>query len=280
VRFHIPTSLVAAATIALAGAPAALADTSVSSNWAGYAVHRSGVHFSQVSAVWRQPTASCASGNQSYSAAWVGLGGYSTSSSALEQVGTEVDCSLSGRVVSSAWYELVPAPSEPIELTVHPGDLMAAVVGVVGHRVTVTLNDLTRHHSFSKTMHSASIDVSSADWIVEAPSDCISATSCQTLPLANFGKVAFASTFAKSTTGYLGAILSSTWDPTKITLSPGGRRFIAYRGSGPSAGGAVPGKLTASGSAFSVNYQQVSVQSNPFFGARRTAAGYLVHTGR
>jgi hypothetical protein len=281
VRVHIPTALIVAATVALAAAPAAVADSSISSNWAGYAVHRPGVHFREVSAFWREPSASCTSGNESYSATWVGLGGYSTTSKALEQIGTEVDCTASGRLVSSAWYELVPAASQTISLTVHPGDVMSASVNVVNHRVTVTLNDLTRRRSFTKTLHAASIDVSSAEWIVEAPSDCISATSCQTLPLADFAKTTFGLAGAKTTSGYLGAISSHAWSATRITLSPGGRRFIAYQGSGPSAGAAAPSKLDPNGSSFSVNYEQVSVQSNPFFTRRApSAGGYIVHGSR
>jgi hypothetical protein len=277
VRVHFPIAAIATAAVALAGAPGALADSTVSSNWSGYAVHRSGVRFRQASAVWRQPSASCKSGNESYSATWVGLGGYSASSDALEQIGTEIDCN-GGRIVSSAWYELVPAPSQSIDMTVRPGDVMAAQVDVVGHRVTLTLQDTTRHRTFTKVLYTSAIDLSSAEWIVEAPSDCISATSCQTLPLADFGKTSFALAAATSTSGLAGTISSHAWGTTKITLSPGGRRFVAYRGSGASAGGAVPSKLTAGGSAFNVSYEQASVQSNPFFRNRASAsAGYLVH---
>ena len=70
----------------LSAAPAALAKTQTtqSTNWAGYAVHRDGASFHRVSANWTAPSASCTSGQPSYSSAWVGLGGYSPTSSALE----------------------------------------------------------------------------------------------------------------------------------------------------------------------------------------------------
>src|SRR5438045_7249221 len=65
-------------------APSALADSVQSSNWAGYTVHRAGVRFTKVLAAWRQPAPSCVGGQRTFSAVWVGLGGYSASSSALE----------------------------------------------------------------------------------------------------------------------------------------------------------------------------------------------------
>lgn len=281
-RFSLPAALLAATTMLLAGAPSALADNSISSNWSGYAVHRSGVRFRQVKAAWKQPTASCAAGSQSYSAQWVGLGGYSPSSNALEQIGTEIDCSSTGRALSSAWYELVPAPSETINLRVRPGDTMAASVTVVGHKVTVSLEDATTHRSFTKSLRAGAIDVSSAEWIVEAPSDCISINSCQTLPLADFGRASFGLASARTTTGRSGTIVSSHWGRTAITLSPGGPRFIVYQGAGPSSGAATPSGLLLGGSAFNVSYQQVSVQQGNRFAPRATAtaAGYLVHPGR
>jgi hypothetical protein len=281
-RFRLPTALIAATAVMLVAAPGALADSSVSSNWSGYAVHRSGVRFREVKAAWRQPTASCTAGPPSYSATWVGLGGYSENSNALEQIGTEVDCSASGHVISSAWYELVPAPSENINLRVNPGDSMAASVIVVGHRVTMSLEDATRHRWFTKSFEAASIDVTSAEWIVEAPSDCVSANYCTTLPLADFGTTSFALASARTTTGHPGTISSRYWGRTAITLSPDGRRFVDYRGSGQPAGAATPSGLMLGGSAFSVTYQQVSAQQNPFLARRATAAaaGYLVHPGR
>jgi hypothetical protein len=278
VRLRFPTVILAAAALALTGAPAAVADSGYSSNWAGYAVHRSGVGFRQVVAAWKQPKASCVAGNQTYSATWVGLGGYSQTSNALEQIGTEVDCNASGRVESSAWYELVPAPSQPISLTVHPGDNMSASVTVVGHRVVVALYDATHRQGFTKALYASSIDVSSADWIVEAPSACISDNSCQTLPLANFGSETFLFSGAVSTGGHAGTISDKSWDSTQITLSPGGRRFVVYKG----AGAATPSGLSMKGSSFKVTYNHVITQGNPFLAQRSSvsASAYMVHPGR
>jgi Peptidase A4 family len=263
---------------ALLAAPVALANTTKSTNWAGYAVHRAGVSFHQVSGTWTQPSARCVAGQLSYSAAWVGLGGYDPTSNALEQIGTEIDCTAGGKVSSSAWYELVPAPSKTISLSVAPGDVMHAIVTVTGHRVVVELDNLTTHHRFHKTLQTASIDVSSAEWIVEAPSQCVNQFACQALPLADFGSVAFASATVTPTTGPAGTIVDPRWGRTKIRLTTGNQRFIVARNTSDTAGTAAPSALRAGGSAFDVVYATGSSQSAPGFARdSRLRAGYVQH---
>jgi hypothetical protein len=212
---------------------------------------------------------------------WVGIGGFSQTSNALEQIGTEVDCTHAGSPVVSAWYELVPAPSNPIRMTVRPGDVMAAsVVLHSGRRVTLTLIDETRHRTFRKTIRASAVDATSAEWILEAPSECISATACQTLQLANFGTAQFGLALARSSTGHIGPIADPAWSATQITLSPHGRRYVSYSNHGSTAGGATPSSLDSTGSAFSVSYSQVAIQTNPFLGTRRavdTRRGHIVH---
>jgi Peptidase A4 family len=271
------TGVLALAAI-LTAAPSALANTTKSTNWAGYAVHRAGVSFRQISGSWTQPSATCVAGHPSYSSAWVGLGGYSPTSDALEQIGTEIDCDAAGQVVSSAWYELVPAPSKTISLAVQPGDAMHASVTVTGHHVAVELDDLTTHQSFHKSLHTAAIDVSSAEWIVEAPSQCISQFACQALPLANFGSVSFDSAAAVATNGSAGTIASSVWGRTKIKLSPGSQALIVSRSSSDSAGAAAPSALRADGSAFDVTYAVKTVQARSAVArASSLRAGYIQH---
>jgi Peptidase A4 family len=266
----------------MAFAPGAHADSSRSSNWAGYAVHRSGVSYRSVFATWRQPSVACTQGTQTYSAYWVGLGGFQRASTSLDQIGTEADCSVSGRPVMSAWYELVPAPSSRIKLTVRAGDVINASVTAYGHRVVVSLNDITRHRAFKKTLHPATVDVSSAEWIVEAPSNCIDLNICQTLPLANFGTSTFTSAGAKLVRGHAGSISDPAWGCTRINLTPGGRQFVVYHGPSVQVGTAAPGALRSGGSSFTVIYSQVSVEGNPFLSPRRTLlrSGHLVHSAR
>ena len=277
-RSSIVIALIAAACAVTA--PAALADSTNSSNWAGYAVHKPGVLFHTVSGTWRQPDANCMPGAQSYSAFWVGLGGFSLNAPALEQTGTEVDCSISGKVVSTAWYELVPAATVPIRLAVHARDLMRARVTVTGRQVVISLDDVTRHTGFKKTLNANVIDVSSAEWIAEAPSQCVSIDACQTLPLADFAPTKFDSATVKSSTGHAGSISDRSWGWTKINLTPGGRRYAAYNGSGPAAGAASTSSLISGGRSFSVSWALASAQGNPFNQDRRAAlraGGALYH---
>jgi hypothetical protein len=185
-------------------------------------------------------------------------------------------------VLSTAWFELVPAPSQTIRFKVDPGDTVTATVTVAGHKATISLKDWTRKRTFTRTVRAASIDVSSAEWIAEAPSDCISPTSCQTLPLADFGSTTFGFASVQSTRGRVGTISNSGWRATKIMLIPGGRRYVVNQGGGIPVGTASPSDLTANGSAFKVTYSQVFVQPNPNFTARASAAtaGRLVHPAR
>ena len=275
------TAVAAAVVVAvvLCAAPVALAKVTTSSNWAGFAVHRPGVAFRTVSGTWTQPAASCVAGQSSYSAVWVGIGGFKPTSDALEQIGTEVDCHASGRAVSSAWYELVPAPSKTISFVVDPGDVVHATVTVVGHQVTVELQDLTRNRTFRKTLFGSSIDTSSAEWIVEAPSECMNQVACQALPLANFGSVSFDSATATSTTATTGSILDAAWWRTKIRLTPSAQRFIVARQTSDTAGTATPSTLRAGGRRFDVTYSTVPVTPQTFAGPRQSflRAAYLVH---
>jgi len=277
IRTGLTASLIAAA--ALFAAPAAMAKTTTSSNWAGYAVHRSGVSFRKVSGTWTEPNASCIAGESTYSAVWVGIGGYQPTSNALEQIGTEVDCNPAGNAASSAWYELVPAPSKPISLAVHPGDVMHATVTVVGHQATLDLENLTTHRSFHRSFHAPSIDVSSAEWIVEAPSECISQFACQALPLANFGSVTFDSAAATSGAGTVGSIIAPAWLRTRIDLTPGAQRFIVARSTSDTAGSATASALTADGSGFDVTFSSIAYPPVQFSGTRqsRLRAAYIEH---
>jgi hypothetical protein len=277
VRLRLLTLLVTVGSAA-ALAPAALADTSQSSNWAGYAVH--GTSFTRVLGQWRQPRATCVPRTPTYSAIWVGIGGYSVNSNALEQIGTELDCRASGSTASSAWYELVPAPSQTIRFDVLPGDLVSAAVTVTGRTVVLSISNLTKHRTFSKTLH-GNVDVTSAEWIVEAPSDCFIDGSCQTLPLANFGSTTFRLARAVSSIGRSGSIADPSWATTKINLTPNGRRFASLGSGSNQIGTAIASALAASGNAFSVTYRGLTAGATPSVSRRHTPrAGRLIHPAR
>lgn len=235
----------------------ARADSATSTNWAGYAVHRTHVRFASVYGTWTVPRASCVSGYPTYSAMWIGLGGYSTTSQALEQIGTETDCTSSGRVATSAWYEMVPSASRDLSLHVRAGDAMAAQVTVAGRTTTLTLSDHTRRVSVTRRVHTSQLDTTSAEWILEAPSACSNSGTCTTLPLADFGSAGFSGSSARSSAGHTGTIADKDWGTTRIRLLTGGggrRQYVMYRGLGSGIGTATPSPLTAFGSAFSLAF--------------------------
>jgi Peptidase A4 family len=275
----LTAAAVGVAALALAGAPAASADSRDSANWSGYAVHRPGVKFTTVSGSWTQPSATCSPGHRTYSAFWVGLGGYDLSSNSLEQIGTEVDCSASGQVRSSAWYELVPAASRAISLRVRPGDAIRVTVTVNGHQVYMLLDDLTSKRSFHKTLRAGTVDVTSAEWIAEAPSECIGYDQCTTLPLADFGAASFNLARARSTTGRVGSISDPAWRWTKLRLLPGGQRFVVAQGSGMPAGESTPSPLAGDGTRFTVSYSHIALPAIVAMRARQASVsdGRLVH---
>jgi hypothetical protein len=270
-----------AGLVALACASSALAASSIaSSNWAGYAVQRQGVSFSDVTAKWVVPRATCTKGSPSFSAMWVGLGGYSLRSRALEQIGTELDCRSSGAAVASAWYELVPAPSKPVHLVVRQGDEIAASVSALGKQIHLKLYDLTRHHGFDRMLRASKLDVSSAEWILEAPSACFRLSACLTLPLANFGSAAFFGATAQDQGGHVGAISDSGWDLTMIRLLSGNSRFVGARGSKQPRGAAIPSPLLAGGGAFALTYASASSTRDAQRRAVDLRASQLVHPVR
>jgi hypothetical protein len=251
----VPLPIAAQAAAATAHQSASL--TATSSNWAGYVVRKSGVHFKRVMGSWNVPTVTCTPGHEAYSANWVGLGGYSSSSKALEQIGTDSDCNASGQARYSAWYELVPDAGHDIKMTVEAGDRISAGVTVKGSDVVMTLANTTRGTSVKKRLRASQVDVTSAEWIIEAPAMC-SGTSvndaiCRQMDLANFATTTFDRARAITAGGSTGTISSPLWSSTLISLVPDARaaRYSAL-------GSAVPGSLASTGSAFGVAYSTVS----------------------
>jgi hypothetical protein len=258
-------------TAVLSGpAAVARANTNTSVNWSGYAVHRSGVKFRRISGQWIVPTGSCLTGYQGFSAFWLGLGGYRLNSRSLEQVGTEFDCNAIGQTHLSVWYELVPAPAHTVRMTVRPGDLISARVVARGHHVTVALTDRTQGEHFHKRVKDRHMDLTSAEWIAEAPSECMGVASCSVLPLADFGSVNFLRAYAQSSRYKSGGIDSRHWNKTRILLAnTEGRRYVS--GSAPSSH-AIPSRLSQRGRGFTITYSSTGTAPGTS-GASSSVAG-------
>ncbi len=241
--------------------------TDVSSNWAGYVATGIGstastasasMTYTDVTGQWVQPRAICKRGIPTSVAIWVGLGGYSESSQALEQVGTSADCDEHGRATYYIWYELVPADSVNLKVKIQPGDVIASTVVINGTDVLVQVNDRSRHVVFTRHLTMAAPDLSSAEWIAEAPSQCSDSGFCPQLALTRFTTLTFSRTFAKGNTT-AGTISSPNWTSTALQLVPrGAHHFFGDRNdpTGVSgAAGAIPSALTPDGSGFTVTWQ-------------------------
>jgi len=235
-----------------------------SANWAGYAVTSGDpaagavpTNFTNVLGSWIQPVATCTAGTTTYSAFWLGLGGYADGATALEQTGTSADCTADGTPVYSVWYELVPAAPVTVKLPVKPGDAISASVSVIkGTTVALRIVNTTQKKVFTKKLTMATPDLSSAEWVAEAPSTC-SNFGCRTLPLANFGTVSFSSAMATGN-GHRGSITDPAWASTSVSLQGAGPtqfgrgRFM----DAIAAANAFPGALSSDGLAFAVAWQQ------------------------
>jgi hypothetical protein len=248
----------ASAFAAPAAGPGVLDATSM--NWAGYAVTPGAAPFTNVSSAWIQPAATCTPGTASFSAFWVGLGGFDPTSQALEQVGTEANCSATGRATYDLFYELVPAPPVAIKLPLSAGDGVAASVSVSGKTVSIRITNVRLKKTFAKklTMKSPAPDLSSAEWVAEAPSACTSTGFCSVLPLANFTGMTFV--VAKATAGgHLGTISDPAWSPTQISLVGGGDATgpLQIVTASPAAE-AFPTPLSPDGSSFGVTWSDVA----------------------
>jgi len=235
-------------------------ETVASSNWAGYVVGATGAGtsapttFTSVSSQWVQPAVTCAAGESSYAAFWVGLGGASDTSQALEQIGTSSDCR-AGTAAYSMWYELVPAASVKIKFKVFPGNVIAASVKVNGTQATLQIKNLTRRTKFTKKLRSSAPDLSSAEWIAEAPSACSNSGRCIQLPLANFGTIFF-SRAATTAAGHVGTIEDPNWALTAFNLIEEPSVLAGPIAAQTSPNGAAPSSLSSNGASFAIAWQE------------------------
>jgi hypothetical protein len=141
-----------------------------------------------------------------------------------------------------------------LRLAVRPGDTLSATVTVVKKTVVVRLKNVTTGKLFTKKLHMARPDLGSAEWVTEAPSGCDYVGNCSTLPLTNFGTVAFSHASA-AIKGHRGRISDPVWSATTIELH-GDLNDPEH----PSQAGAnaIPGALGADGGSFAVTWEQLT----------------------
>jgi hypothetical protein len=234
----------------------------VSSNWSGYALIPPATDplvFTDVTGTWVQPKARCTVGRRDAAAFWVGLGGYDETSSSLEQLGTAIECDGRSKTpVNYAWWELVPAAAVKIPFKIAPGDTVTAAVLVKGQTIVFSLRNITKGTRFSKVMTTAqTLDLGSAEWIAEAPSNCTSPGRCAVIPLTNFRTVTFAKAAAIGN-DHPGTILDGIWtaDPIELIANDTASGLFSQGDIlGPGVG-AVPADVTSDGRSFSVSWQR------------------------
>jgi hypothetical protein len=138
-----------------------------STNWSGYLATNGS--FTGISASWDATLATGDGVSTSADGTWVGIGG--VSSGDLIQVGTQNTIFANGHQSTSAFYELLPAFSQPVlGMTVSEGDsISASIVEISAGSWTIHITDNTDAQSYSTTV-SYSSSLSSAEWIEEDPS--------------------------------------------------------------------------------------------------------------
>ncbi len=261
-RRRVSVAIAVIVTAAVAAGAAAAATPQLSSNWAGYAAIApagGAVSFGDVTGSWTIPKVKCLSSRTDAVAFWVGLGGYSGTMNSIEQLGTAAECSGDGVTPTYyAWWEIVPSASVRIAMRVSPGDRITAAVKVDGQKVVMSIRNRTHGTRFSRIeVLSQELDVSSAEWIAEAPASCGSGSGCTVIPLTNFQGMTFTD-IAATGNDHPGTLSDQAWVATPIELITGsdnGHLFDNADPLGPGVG-AVPGSVSADGRSFAVSWHQ------------------------
>jgi hypothetical protein len=213
------------------GAAASVA-TSVTSlqsvNWAGYAASLGTTTFRFVSAQFTAPTVDCSAvtaPNGAWSAHWVGLDGFRSTSTTVEQIGLLAGCDgTSTTPVYAPFWEMFPNAANEPSLTVNPGDAinLSVYYNKSTRKFTLTFSDTTNGQQFTRTRAcpaGATCRRNSAEAISEAPFDT---TTSSVLPLADFRTASFANVSITNTSGtHRGGLQSSFWNTFKITQAAG-----------------------------------------------------------
>jgi len=158
-------------------------------NWSGYVITGPAGSISAVTGSWVVPPVTCAAGETSYAAFWIGIDG--DSSPTVEQIGTDSDCQ-DGVPTYYAWFEFFPFRPRPITtVPVAPGHVIGAEVTYHAStgKFELFIVNVTSGSTFAIARWFPG-KRASAEWIAEVP-----ASGAGVLPLANFGSVAYGADF-------------------------------------------------------------------------------------
>lgn len=200
-----------------------------SRNWSGYVA--SNGNYTSVNGTWTIPQVTT-SGHTATDATWVGIGG--VNSNDLIQAGTQNVIDPSGQITTTAFYELLPDASIPINsITVKPGDSITVTISQQSSgQWQISLNDNTTNQIYQTTV-SYNSSQSSAEWIEEAPSN-----GSSVLPLDNFGTLQFSAG-------------STTQNGSQVSISGSGAHEVTMVNNGGQAL-ATPSSVNADGASFTI----------------------------
>ena len=250
-------------------------NTVVSPNWSGYVVTSPigrSIKFTAVTGTWTVPVAHCAAGDANASStAWVGIGGFQQKYQ--DEVGTNSNCTATGKPHYFAWFELVPYPAYltfnkkhwSITDGVSPGDGMTGDVKILSRKlISLELRDHTKGWLFTRDIDLALQDTTTAEWVVSAPANCIK-FDCAQASLSNFHEVRMRNISATGN-GKAGALKTKDWRVLKVKLVPG-RLIVPYlgidntvtrTGQATTPAGATPGPPSADGTSFGITWVKVA----------------------
>lgn len=226
-------------------------------NWSGYAVETNFARpasgaVTYASGSWTVPAVTGSGSTDTYSSAWVGIDG--DSSDTVEQIGTEQDWTPQGAVYY-VWFEMYPDYGYEIEgFPIAPGNVFSAQVQYLGGTTIrqgrrsvanqvfqLTITNVSQNVTFTVPLEYTEVTFptarSSAEWIMEAPSD-----EYGILPMADYGTVSFADCEA-TLRGVTGPISDGSWQNEAITASDDDTL-------------STPSGLTSGGTAFTITWSK------------------------
>lgn len=218
-----------------------------SSNWAGYILTPQEFGFNKkvemINGTFTVPQISHSPvATTEYTSVWLGIDGYYNTSDLIQAGVDGVDNN--GKVTYFPWYELIPAYSVPINITVKPGDTIYVQITLLNSTTylwNIYLADLSTGASFSQdvTYHAQLED---AEWVTEAP------WSNGVLTLAPFSTVLFNNAHLY----VCGFIFCSHYSMSNTTLGLPHILFINQTGTAAS-----PSAIAPNGQSFYVTYTGV-----------------------
>jgi hypothetical protein len=236
----------AAAAVAVGAALAVLPAVPASAsniNWTGYVLVGHTEGFRQVTGDVKVPTVTCTSSG-SKASFWIGLDGYGSAISTVEQVGISTDCH-NGVPSYEAWWEMNPGTTQYV-FPVNPGDSISMLVKYIGGAWQLAITDLTHDDNAHKFNHPESCASGKVceNMTAEAILEADNGTDLSKFTSTGFTEVqAVDSSYA--TTGLVAN--GSVWGLAKIQMTGSNGQDLANLGT-----------ITNNGENYALSYKEAS----------------------